>query len=123
MTTAVTRQGKDSPSAPALYVAFELAQEKWLLGFTPGVGQRPRRRTVAAREWQVVLEEIALAKRRFGLAADARVVSCYEAGRDGFWLHRCLVHHGIENLVVDSSSIEVNRRRRRAKTDRLDVEK
>ena len=76
MTTAVTRQGKDSPSAPALYVAFELAQEKWLLGFTPGVGQRPRRRTVAARAWQVVLEEIALAKRRFGLAADARVVIC-----------------------------------------------
>lgn len=123
MTTGATRQGKDTGSAAALYVAFELGEEKWLLGFTPGVGQRPRRRTVAARNWELVLEEIALAKQRFGLAPDARVVSCYEAGRDGFWLHRCLVQHGIESLVVDSSSIEVNRRRRRAKTDRLDVEK
>jgi transposase len=52
-----------------------------------------------------------------------RVVSCYEAGRDGFWLHRYLTVVGIENVVVDSSSIEVNRRSRRAKTDRLDLEK
>lgn len=51
------------------------------------------------------------------------VKSCYEAGRDGFWLHRYLVSQGVENLVVDSASIEVNRRARRAKTDRLDVGK
>ena len=57
-----------------------------------------------------------------GLAPECRVVSCYEAGRDGFWLHRFLVAQGFENLVVDSSSIEVSRRRRRAKTDRLDGE-
>jgi transposase len=48
-------------------------------------------------------------------------VSCYEAGRDGFWLHRYLVREGIPNIVVDASSIEVNRRKRRAKTDRLDA--
>jgi len=52
-----------------------------------------------------------------------RVVSCYEAGRDGFWLHRYLVEQEIENLVVDSSSIQVNRRARQAKTERMDVEK
>ena len=52
-----------------------------------------------------------------------RVVSCYEAGRDGFWLHRALLSMGIENVVVDSSSIEVNRRSRRVKTDRVDAEK
>jgi transposase len=57
-----------------------------------------------------------------GLARECQVVSCYEAGREGFWLHRFLTAHGIENLVVDSSSIEVSRRRRRAKTDRLDGE-
>jgi len=51
------------------------------------------------------------------------VLSCYEAGRDGFWLHRALTAQGVTNLVVDSSSIEVNRRRRRAKSDRLDVRK
>jgi transposase len=50
-------------------------------------------------------------------------MSCYEAGRDGFWLHRFLVSRGIENAVVDSASIEGNRRYRRAKTDRLDVHK
>src|SRR5918996_1471994 len=63
------------------------------------------------------------AKPRFGLAADARVRSCYEAGRESFWLHRWLVARGVENMVVESSSIEVNRRARRAKTDRLDVGK
>jgi transposase len=51
------------------------------------------------------------------------VHSCYEAGRDGFWLHRWLIEQGIDNIVVDSSSIEVNRRARRAKTDRLDGDK
>jgi transposase len=66
---------------------------------------------------------IQLAKKRFELPERCRVLSCYEAGRDGFWLHRCLVSHGIENLVVDSASIEVNRRAKRAKTDRLDVGK
>lgn len=62
------------------------------------------------------------AKERLGLPAEAPVVSCYEAGREGFWLHRFLVAERIENRVIDSSSIEVNRRRRRAKTDRLDLE-
>ena len=63
------------------------------------------------------------AKKRFQLPETAEVVSCYEAGRDGFWLHRYLTQSGIGNLVVDSASIEVNRRKRRAKTDRMDVEK
>ena len=58
-----------------------------------------------------------------GLPASAAVVSCYEAGREGFWLHRYLQGHGITNHVVDSSSIEVNRRQRRAKSDGLDVRK
>jgi transposase len=70
-----------------------------------------------------LLQEIAKAKRRFGLPADAAVVSCYEAGRDGFWLHRFLTAQGIGNVIVDASSIEVNRRARRAKTDRLDATK
>ena len=53
-------------------------------------------------------EGIRLARKRFGLSETARVMSCYEVGRDGFWLHRYLVSKGIENLVVDSASIEVN---------------
>ncbi len=64
---------------------------------------------------------MAAAKVRFSLAPETRVRSVYEAGRDGFWVHRWLVAHGMENIVVDSSSIEVKRRARHAKTDRLDV--
>ena len=69
------------------------------------------------------MREIARAKERFGLDQDARVITCYEAGRDGFWLDRYLEHHGIQNLIVDSSSIEVNRRARRAKCDSMDASK
>jgi transposase len=104
-----------------LLMAFELGDRVWKIGFSTGMGQRPRIRQVAAGAVDRVLEEIGRAKRRLKLAANAPVVSCYEAGRDGFWLHRWLVAHGIANEVVDSSSIEVNRRARRAKTDRLDI--
>jgi transposase len=78
---------------------------------------------MAARDLAKLSEEIAAAKRRLRLPADCRVVSCYEAGRDGFWLHRWLLARGIQNVVVDSSSIEVNRRQRRAKSDSLDAAK
>ncbi len=106
-----------------LFLALELSNSRWKVGSTVGLGQKPRVRTIAAGDLAALHEEISRAKRRFGLPASARVVSCYEAGRDGFWLHRHLLEQGIENLVVDPSSVEVNRRRRRAKTDRLDVGK
>jgi transposase len=102
-------------------MAFELGQRAWKVGFTTGVGQRPRIRTMAAGAVDVLVAEIAGARHRFGVSADAPVISCYEAGRDAFWLHRWLVAHGVTNYVVDSASIEVSRRARRAKTDRLDL--
>lgn len=108
-------------TAPVLYVAFELSWLTWKLAFSVGVGQPPRIRTIPARSAGLVLDEIHKAKVRIGLPDDTPVVACYEAGRDGFWLHRFLVHHGIQNIVVDSASIEVNRRKRRAKSDRLDA--
>jgi transposase len=104
-------------------MSFELSEKTWKLGFTTGPGQKPRERTVTARDQERVLDEIAQAKRRFGLPETAPVVSCYEAGREGFWLHRFLEAHGITNHVVDSSAIEVSRRQRRAKSDGLDVRK
>jgi transposase len=122
-TPAVRRIEQDPLPQPTLSLAFELGQDTWKLGFTIGVAQPPRERTIPAGDVIRVQQEIAQAKQRFGLPADARVVSCYEAGRDGFWLHRCLVAHGVQNHVIDSASIEVNRRQRRAKTDRLDVRK
>src|SRR5712691_9259873 len=123
MTTPATGHVPESTTAGTLFVAFELSEKTWKLGFTTGHGQKPRERTVTARHQEHVLEEIAHAKRRLGLPDTAPVVSCYEAGREGFWLHRFLQGHGITNHVVDSSSIEVNRRRRRAKSDGLDVRK
>ena len=115
----------DSTAAtvPVLYVAFELANTSWKLAFTVGAGQKPRIRTVPARHVGLVMDEIDKAKRRFRLPEETPTISCYEAGRDGFWLHRYLEHQGIANLVVDAASIEVNRRRRRAKSDNLDVAK
>ena len=106
-----------------LYLALELSQEKWKLGFSISLGQEAWKRTVEARQVMALEKAIQLAKRRFELPETCRVLSCYEAGRDGFWLHRCLVRQGIENVVVDSASIEVNRRAKRAKTDRLDAGK
>jgi transposase len=76
-----------------------------------------------ARDSERLLDEITHAKARCGLPETARVVHCYEAGREGFWRHRFLQRQGISNSVVDSASIEVNRRQRRAKSDALDVRK
>jgi transposase len=124
MTTATPiRMTDKTTDRPALFLAFELGANQWKLGFTTGAAQRPRERNVPARHIEAVREEIRKAKERCGLPADAPVISCYEAGRDGFWLHRWLVTQGVANCVVDSSSIEVNRRHHRAKTDRLDVQK
>lgn len=113
----------DSMMSKRLYLAIELSQKEWKLGFTIGPGQAPRLRSVTGRNLAGVMQEIQLAKERFGLEASSSVLSCYEAGRDGFYLHRYLQSQGVSNRVVDSASIEVNRRFRRAKTDHLDVGK
>lgn len=119
--TATTRDFEITANASTLFVAFELGESSWKLAFTTGMGQRPRQRTVVARDRMAVIREIERAKQRFDLPPEARVKSCYEAGREGFWLHRWLVSVGIDNQVVDASSIEVSRRLRRAKTDRMDA--
>jgi transposase len=116
-TSNVTTQGV------VLHLAFELGWTHWKLAFTVGHGQRPRQRTIRARDLWALEQEIAKAKKRFKLDSDASVVSCYEAGRDGFWLHRYLTARGIANVIVDSASIEVKRRKRRVKSDRLDADK
>src|SRR5437764_5561831 len=110
-----------SVNEPVLYVAFELAKKQWKLAMTSGFGVQPWLRTVAAGDLGAVERTVRSGRQRFGLPPTARVVSCYEAGRDGFWIHRALTRLGIANRVVDSASIEVNRRARRAKTDRLDA--
>ena len=122
MTTATPNEHYNAHE-PVLFMAFELSEKTWKLGFTMGHGQQPRERTITARDATRLLNEVAHARTRFGLCATAPVVSCYEAGREGFWLHRFLQAQGIANSVVDSSSLAVNRRKRRAKSDGLDVRK
>jgi transposase len=112
-----------NPNSGVLYMAYELGQNQWKLGFTTGLGQRPRVRSIQARDIAGLQQEIRLVRQRFQLPTEAPVISCYEAGRDGIWLHRYLHSQGIVNKIVDSASNEVNRRARRTKTDRLDVNK
>src|SRR5436309_1935085 len=100
MTTTTTKTG-------TLYIALELGWDKWLLACATQAAEKPRFRALPARDLGKLREEIAKAKQRFGLAAEAPVCTCFEAGRDGFWLHRALTSMGITN--VDSGAIEVNR--------------
>lgn len=123
MVPKTTRRMNDTMISSRLYLALELSSAEWKLGFTIGLGQAARLRSLKARNLEGLKHEVDLAKERFGLAKGTDVFSCYEAGRDGFWLHRFLEVNGVNNVVVDSASIEVNRRFRRAKTDRLDVGK
>lgn len=118
--TAPTRPAM-SVNEPTLYVAFEWGKKEWKLAMTSGFGVDPRLRTVLGGDLSGVARARSQGKAGLGLPASAAVRSCYEAGRDGFWIHRALTQLGIANRVVDSASIEVNRRARRAKTDRLDA--
>jgi transposase len=119
MKTAATPT-QSVPATPVLCMAIESGATEWKLFFSIGLGQHPRERTVPAQRMDRLAAEVARSKKHFGLAADAPVASCYEAGRDGFWLHRALRAEGIANEVIESSSIEVKRQKRRAKTDGID---
>lgn len=121
MTKKTTRKNEYSENQQPLFMAFELGGSKWVLGFSIGLGQKPRKRSIDAGDLDSLQQEIKAAKDRFRLAENAKVKSCYEAGREGFWLHRYLETIQIHNFVMDSSSIEVNRKRRRAKSDGLDA--
>lgn len=116
----VTRGMEGSTVAPMLYMALDLSNKTWKL-----FGDEVKCRQVGGPAGYLIklAEAVTKAKERFGLSGEVRVVSCYEAGRDGFWLDRHLRSVGIENAVVDAASIAVDRRTRRAKTDRLDGER
>ena len=114
-----TLRSKNITKPALLYVALELGNSNWKLAFSDG--SKIRYATVRAEDLELLQVGLSRAKKHFGMVEDVGVVSCYEAGRDGFWLHRYLLSCGIDNVVVDSASIEVDRRKRRTKTDRLDA--
>lgn len=111
----------DSIKNDRLYIALELSNKKWKIAF--GNGFKIRLKSIGARDLKQFQEEVEKSRRHFAMAESVPIYCCYEAGRDGFWIHRYVSSLGIHNLVVDSSSIEVNRRYRRAKTDRIDAGK
>jgi len=117
--TAILQRDNNAPGL-VLYMALELSNKTWKLGF--GNGKKARQVTIEAGDLGALEVQITLAKEKLKLAPGCAVKSCYEAGRDGFWIHRHLVGQGIDNIVIDSASIEVNRRQRRAKTDSVDVQ-
>ncbi len=116
-----TSETELTPQCPVLYVAFELGNSTWKLALSDG--RKVRHVTVTARDLGQVQRALLRAQNHFAMAEGCSTVSCYEAGRDGFWLHRYLQGRGIDNVVVDSASLEVDRRLRRAKTDRIDAGK
>lgn len=119
MQTTLSTQAYREESV--LYMVLELGDKRWRLVFSHGEKQRAK--TVEALDRAQVCEQIATTKQRLKLGPDCPVVSCYEAGWEGFWLHRWLGSQGIINYVVDSASIEVKRQARWCKTDRIDGEK
>jgi transposase len=123
MTTTAPHHGHDTTPARVLFVAFALREKPWKLGCTTGHGQKPRERSIAACNQAPVLHEVAQAQKRCGRPESAPVVRGDEAGRDGCWRPRFLPAPGSTNPVVDASSIAVNRRQRRAKSDGWDVRK
>jgi transposase len=112
-----------SVSEAPLYVAFDLGKATWMVAMTSGMGEAPWVRPMRAGAWDELARLLASARERFGLSAQSAILSCYEAGRDGFWIHRALLRQRIANRVVDSASIEVNRRARQTKSDRIDARK
>ena len=98
MTTTATHNAHDTTPERVLFVAFELREKNWKLGFTMGHGQNPRERGFAACHQTRLLQEVAQAKKRFSLPESAPVVRCSEAGREGFWLHRFLQAQGITTM-------------------------
>jgi transposase len=105
-----------------LFLGVDTAASKWRLGLSDG-GIKVRKVTVTAGDYSSVDSAVMRAKKHFGLPATCPVVSCYEAGRDGFSIHRGLTKLGYENKVVDPASIEVDRRQKQVKTDNVDTEK
>lgn len=121
--TAKTDPQRSSVNDAPLYVAFDLGKTTWTVAMTTGLGVEPWVRSIRAGAWDELADLVARARGHLGVPATAPIASCYEAGRDGFWIHRALVAQGWANRVVDSASIEVNRRARRTKTDRIDARK
>lgn len=111
-------------SAETIFLALELSGTSWLVALHAPDADKVERHRLSAGSASEVLDLIARTKARVTrrLGTTPRVACCYEAGRDGFWLHRVLEAQGVASHVMDPTSLQVDRRARRAKTDRLDAQ-
>src|ERR1700682_1842870 len=123
-------QPSDEPTAirtyiAAIFVSLELSRSTWLVtSLSPGKGERMSKHSVTAGNVAELLTLFAELRRKAEVRTGQSypIITLQEAGLDGFWPHRVLQQNGIESYVVDPASIAMPRRRRRAKTDRLDGE-
>src|SRR4030088_1115012 len=107
-----------------VYIAFELSKAKWMLGVVLPGAKKLSRYTITGGDVAALAVRLAEWRRKAALGGKpVRMLSCYEAGFDGHWLHRWLTDQGVINHEIDPSSIEVSRRARRVKTDRIDLER
>jgi transposase len=105
--------------------AIELSKQSWIIGFITPLSPKIGRRILSGGDWKGLLKLIDEVRARISreMSRTVEVMSCYEAGYDGFWLHRQLEAHGVRNYVIDPASLQVDRRVRRVKTDRIDTER
>jgi transposase len=124
LITEVTPSSAAQAEPATLFAAVELSKAVWLVGLQSPDRDKISLQRVTGGDAQGLLELLEKTRRRAtaALGRPVRIVCCYEAGFDGFWLHRLLCERGIDNHVIDPASILVNRKARRAKTDRIDVE-
>lgn len=118
MTTVL--QHKDSVKHDILYMVLELSDKTWKLGFSNTTKMSSK--SIDAGNLEALEIAVSRAREILSCSAECIIKCCYEAGRDGFWIHRALLDRKVDNLVIDSASIEVSRKNKRAKTDRIDVE-
>ena len=109
---------------PTILLAIELSASTWLVAARVPGSDKPHLHRIDGGDTAALLALVSSLRDRVArrLGAATAVVCCFEAGRDGFWLHRLLAAHGVVCHVLEPTSILVNRRARRAKTDRLDAE-
>jgi len=124
MTVRIVSRAATHGETVRCLVAIELSKQSWVIGFITPLSSRISRRILSGGDWKGLLELIEEVRARVSreMGRTVEVMSCYEAGYDGFWLHRQLEAHGVRNYVIDPS-LQVDRRVRRVKTDRIDTER
>ena len=105
------------------FLAIELSKKSWIVAVNTPLSDKIGRQTLRAGDWRGLLDLIARIRTLIveALNRPVEVISCYEAGYDGSWLHRVLEAHGVRNYVIDPASLQVDRRARRVKTDNIDL--